>query len=89
MRVIKVIYDKRTEFICEIVQKYQEGNIIELLDCGFYKNLKRIRPIQTRFGSKNLPLIVFEDENLNEVFAIWPEANPDWDKAIEDYLKNV
>ena len=39
-----------------------------------------------RHGTKNVPLIVFEDENLQEVSAIWSEQNPDWKSEI---LKNL
>ena len=31
-----------------------------------------------RHGTKKLPLIVLEDENLKEYAAIWSEQNPDW-----------
>ena len=40
----------------------------------------------TRFGTKNVPLVVFENENLDEYAAIWSEQNPDWEKEISDKL---
>ena len=87
MRVIKVIYDFDTDFICEIVDKVKENNIVEYYNVNLHKDSRKARPIQTRFGTKNLPLIVFEDENLVEVGAIWPEASPDWEVAIKKQLK--
>lgn len=89
MRIIKTIYNKETKFICDIVNKFKEGNIVELLDSNNHKQGKKIRAIQTRFGSKNIPLIVFENENLEEVFAIWSEAKPDWEEEIKKYLECV
>ena len=40
----------------------------------------------TIFGTKLLPLIVFEDENLKEYNAIWSERNPDWAEEINKIL---
>jgi hypothetical protein len=87
MKIIKVLYNKETDFILNIVAQFQAGNIIELFDADIHTNLKKIRPMQVRFGSKNYPLIIFENHNLEEVFAIWSEANPDWSEAINTYLQ--
>ena len=40
------------------------------------------------FGTTNLPLIIFQDENLKDIFAIWSENNPDWEKEILNKLNN-
>lgn len=87
MNVIKVLYNKDTAFIKDIVNQFKEGNIIEFYNADMLKELKKMRPIQTRFGSHKFPLIVFEDENLIEVAAIWSESNPDWENAIKECLK--
>ena len=50
------------------------------------KEKRKAIPIMVRHGTKNVPLIVFEDENLQEVSAIWSEQNPDWKSEI---LKNL
>ena len=83
IKVLKAVYDSNTKFILDIVDKFEKDIIIETFSTDNYKELKTIRGIQTRFGTKNLPLIVFEDENLEEVAAIWPEAKPDWEEEIK------
>lgn len=87
MRVIKVLYDFDTDFICKIVDELKGNNIVESYNMNFHKDVKKARPIQTRFGTTKLPLIVFEDENLEEVGAIWPESNPDWVVSIKKQLE--
>lgn len=42
-----------------------------------------------RYGTKNIPLVVFEDENLQEYGAIWSESNPDWKSEIIKKLTDV
>lgn len=86
MNVIKVLYNKDTVFIKDIVNKFKEGNILEFYNSDILKEAKKMRPIQTRFGTTKLPLIVFENENLEEVFAIWKESNPNWEESIKNYL---
>ena len=87
MRIIKVIYDDNSSFIVDIVNKFKQGNIIELYNTSFFKTIKKARPIQTRFGSHNVPLVVFENENLEEIGAIWAESSPDWEEAIKKELE--
>lgn len=89
MKVIKVIYNKDTEFIVDIANKFSPKNIVELFPTDNFKDLKKAIPIQTRFGTRNLPLIVFADENLEEVGAIWSEHNPDWEVEIDLMLKKL
>ena len=45
--------------------------------------------MQTRFGSKNFPLLIFEDENLEEIAAIWSEEDPEWEAWIAHTLKLI
>ena len=40
-----------------------------------------------RHGTKQVPLIVFEDENLQECSAIWNEQDPDWKEEIIKKLR--
>jgi transcriptional antiterminator len=83
IKVLKVLYNNKTKFILDVVNKY--NLIIESFNAD--KQLKKVRPMQTRFGSTNLPLIIFEDENLNEIDAIWSESSPDWVAAINKKIK--
>ena len=78
MKIIKVIYNSESEFILGIVDAVQSKHIIEKYNTDFHKDRKKAREILERHGTKNLPLIVFENENLDEYAAIWSEQNPDW-----------
>lgn len=89
MKVIKVLYNKSSNFIIDIVDSFEDVAIIEKIDADFHKNAKRVRGIQTSFGTKNFPLVIFEDENLIEVAAIWPEHNPDWKEKIQTTLDEL
>ena len=91
MKIIRVLYDKSTKFILDIVKDFEEEAIVKTINVESRHNFKQARAIQTNFGTKNLPLIVFEDENLEEVAGIWSESNPDWRKEIKltlDKLNN-
>lgn len=89
MKVIKAIYDNSTNFIIDIIKKFEELHYVEFFNKDHHKEVKIVRPIQTRFGTQKLPLIVFENENLEEIAAIWPETNPDWEKEIKRVLKEI
>ena len=82
MKVIKVIYNAESEFILRVVEKITSKHILELYRTDYHKDKKKSREILERHGTKNLPLIVFENENLDEYAAIWSEQNPDWEKEI-------
>lgn len=86
MKVIKVIFDNKTNFIVDIVERIKTNSIREFYNLDVFKEKKKAIPIQTRFGSKNLPLIVFEDENSIEYNAIWAENNPNWEFEIYKIL---
>lgn len=89
MKVIKVVYSEKDKSILDVVQIYSASCVIEAYNINHHKQEKKGRPILTRHGTKNTPLIVFEDENLIEVAAIWSETNPDWDLAIADTLHRL
>lgn len=86
MKILKVIYDNNTNFILDIVDNIQITLYIEMYNISNYKEYKKALPIMTRHGTKNVPLIVFENENLEEYNAIWSERNPDWELEINKIL---
>ena len=88
MKIVKVIYSEETKFILDIMSEINIKHIAELYDVGFRKDKKKAREIMERHGTKNVPLIVFEDENLEEYTAIWSESKPDWKKEIIKRLTN-
>lgn len=89
MKVIKVVFSDETNYILNIVEEFEDKAIIETFNIDIRKQQKAARSIQTNFGTKKVPLIVFEDENLEEVDAIWSESNPDWGKRIGEILSKL
>lgn len=86
MRFVKVIYDNSSNYIVEIIKEISNVTLIEYYNIDVSREKRKAIPIMVRHGTKNVPLIVFEDENLQEVSAIWSEQNPDWKSEI---LKNL
>ena len=86
MRFIKVIYDNNSNYIVEIIKEISNITLVEYYNIDVNQEKRKAIPIMVRHGTKNGPLIVFEDENLQEVSAIWSEQNPDWKSEI---LKNL
>ena len=86
MRFIKVIYDNNSNYIVEIIKGISNTTLVEYYNIDVNREKRKAMPIMVRHGTKNVPLIVFEDENLQEVSAIWSEQNPDWKSEI---LKNL
>ena len=86
MRFIKVIYDNNSNYIVEIIKGISNITLVEYYNIDVNREKRKAIPIMVRHGTKNVPLIVFEDENLQEVSAIWSEQNPDWKSEI---LKNL
>lgn len=82
MKFVKVIYDNDSEFILEIINKHVKSEFLELYNISYRKDKRKAREILERHGTKNVPLIVFENENLEECDAIWSESKPDWEKEI-------
>jgi len=87
MKILKVIYDDDVDFILDIVNKIDEKIYVEKYNITYLKDLKKAIPIMTRHGTKAVPLIVFENENLEEYAAIWSESNPNWLEEINKILK--
>ncbi len=88
MKILKVVYDDDTKFILDIVRNLSIKVYIEEYTISDYRQKKKALPILTRHGTGNVPLIVFEDENLEEYTAIWSESNPDWLVEINKILND-
>jgi hypothetical protein len=88
MKILKVVYDDDTKFILDIVHNLSTKVYIEEYTISDYRQKKKALPIMTRHGTSNVPLIVFEDENLKEIAAIWSESNPDWLVEINKILND-
>jgi hypothetical protein len=89
MKIIKTVYDEKCKFILEIIKNLPHKRIFtEFYNYDNKSERKIAQGILTRFGTKKLPLIVFEDENLIEYNAIWSERNPDWKEEINKILNN-
>ena len=88
MKTIKVVYNNSTNFILEIVNKFKDQAYIELYNFDIYKERGKVRVLQENYGTKAFPFVVFEDENLNGIAAIWSENNPDWVEKINEILNN-
>ena len=89
MKVIKAVYNEESKFIVDIVEGFKDTCIIETFNMDHHQQAKKGRPILTRMGTSNLPVVVFEDENLEEVSAIWPEQEPSWEVWIAHTLKEI
>ena len=89
MKIVKIIYTEETKFILDIMSTIDITVMSELYDISFHRQRKKGREIMERYGTKNTPLIVFEDENLQEYGAIWSESNPDWKSEIIKKLTDV
>lgn len=86
MKVIKIIYDKNTSYINDIVDSVEHNVVIEKFNLDNHRQAREARQVMVRFGTTNLPLIVFEDENLIEYAGIWSEENPNWKQRINEIL---
>ena len=88
MKVLKVVYSNETNFILDVIKDIKIKNYHECYNLDIYKDRKKAIPLMTRFGTKNVPLVVLLDENLNEIDAIWSENSPDWEVEITKKLLN-
>lgn len=88
MKIIKIIYSKDTKSIVDLVKSLPHKIFIETFDINNRKEMKQAYSILTRFGTRQVPLLVFEDENLQEYNAIWSERNPNWEEEINKILIN-
>ena len=89
MKIIKVLYNKSTKFILNIIKDFESEAIIKTINVESRHDFKKAREIQTNFGTKKLPLVVFEDENLEQVAGIWAESNPNWKEEIKLILDKL
>lgn len=86
MRVVKIVYDNNCKHIIELFKEFEDEIFLELYNYDS-KERKNCIPILTRFGTKNKPLVVFEDENQIEYGAIWAEGDEKLTTdAIRKYL---
>lgn len=88
MKILKVIYDDNTKSILDITRAIPVKLYREEYNISNYKEKKKALPIMTRHGTKLVPLLVFEDENLIEYAAIWSETSPNWEEEINKILLN-
>lgn len=88
MKILKIIYDNSCKYIINIVDDIPVTLYVEAYNISNYKEKKLALPIMTRHGTKNVPLLVFEDENLVEYEAIWSEENPNWEEEILKILEH-
>ena len=88
MKVLKIVYNNETKFILDVIKDIEIKNYHECYNLDVFKDKKKAIPLMTRFGTKNVPLVVLLDENLNEIDAIWSENNPDWKEVINKKLLN-
>lgn len=89
MNTIKVIHNNDTKFILDIAKKFKSRAYIEPYNFDVLRLRKKIYRMQEEYGTRKFPLIVFEDENMVEIGAIWSESNPDWESAIENILNSI
>ena len=86
MKIIKLVYNQESEYLTQIIKNLSGNNILEFYNIDYNSDRKKSRELMTRFGTKNVPLVVFCDENLEEYTAIWSESNPDWELEIKKKL---
>lgn len=86
MRIIKLIYNNDTKATIDLVSNIPR-TIVELYNYDNYKDKKKAIPIMTRHGAKQLPFIVFENENQVEYAAYWSETKKILDlDLLKSYL---
>ena len=89
MKILKIIYDNETKFILDVPDTLEEKVVVEAYNISDYREKKKALPIMTRHGTTKVPLVVIENENLDEVAAVWSEENPDWREKIIEKLKDA
>lgn len=82
MRIIRVVYSNKTKFILDIVEKFKARYIVETYNLDKRKEIKTAKTIQENMGTKNVPLISIEDENMEIVEGIYSETSPDWQTEL-------
>lgn len=89
MRVIKVVYNKDTNFIVDIVEEFKDNCILEFYSINKRQDMKKARVIQEDMGTKNLPVIAIEDENFELVGGIYSESKPNWRSELISKLNLI
>lgn len=80
--LIRIVYDSNCEFILDYIPDIIR---VETYNLDHYKEKKKALPIMVRNGTKNVPLIVFVKNGIEDK-VIWSEQNPDWEKEINKIL---
>lgn len=88
MKILKVIYNNETKFILDIIDSIDKKFYLETYNIDHYKEKKKAFPIMTRQGTKQVPLVVIENQNLEEIDVIWNETAPDWKTEIINKLND-
>lgn len=89
MKILSVAYDNNSDFILEIVYKFDKVCIVETFNNNKRLEQKSVRGIQNLLATNSLPLIAIKDENLELVGGIWPENNPDWENELIKKLEEL
>lgn len=89
MKILSVAFDNNTTFIVEIVKKFSNEVIINMHNNNFRTDRKSVKHIQNTLGSDKLPLIMFQDENMELIGGIWPESKPDWEIELKNKIKEL
>lgn len=80
---MSVVYDSESSFILDLINSLEGDRIIDSFNIDHYKEKRRAISIMNRHGTKNVPLVVFKDNNFEEIDAIWSESNPDWELELK------
>lgn len=89
MKVIKLVYDFSCTYVLSILENLEDKIILESYNIDYHKDKKSAISLMTRYGTKKVPLLVFEDENLEEYAAHWAESNEEITaELINNYIKN-
>lgn len=82
MLTLNVIYNDSTSYILDIINEFEKKVYLELYNLDKPRQRTKVRKLREDHGTKNVPLLVFQDENLDYFDAIWPEYVPDWREEI-------
>lgn len=86
MRILNVIYDNDSKFIYDMVDELENHYHIYKLNFES-RDKSKCRKMMEEYGTRNFPLLVIQDENLDYVSGVWSENTTDWKKEINN-LKN-
>lgn len=90
MKTIKVYYSTYKKEILGVLEGLNQRAFVEVYNLNSRRDMAKVRKAMEDYGTKTLPLVVFEDENLDGVAAIWSEQKPaNWRDEIEKILKEI